>query len=158
MYAAISHKSPERKLKGAAKTQLREHHHDDEYRRTLKLRPLNPPSAELERHHFTHRHNPHHVLLKMQGRLSYENSVLTSFNLPTKVHLLLQELESRRRWQNIIEVITTQSAREILTSPRSLLNSRKCLHMALPVRKLFSKRLQLRKRLIKNQDINLFGK
>ena len=42
-----------------------------------------------------------------------------------------------------LKVTTTLSVRETLTSPRSLLSSRKCLHMALPVRKLFkfSKRL-----------------
>ena len=42
-----------------------------------------------------------------------------------------------------LKVTTTLSVRETLTSPRSLLSSRKCLHMALPVRKVFkfSKRL-----------------
>ena len=42
-----------------------------------------------------------------------------------------------------LKVTTTLSVRETLTSLRSLLSSRKCLHMALPVRKLFkfSKRL-----------------
>ena len=147
------------------------HHHGEECRRrALKLHLLNPPPCVelilecMKWHYIIIRA---HMLLKKlswktQPRLSYVNCVWTSFNLPKKVNLLLQELESGRQWQIIIEVITTLSVREILTSPRFLLNSLKCLHMVLPVRKLFSlsNLLKLKKRLDTNQfqDDKLSGK